>query len=234
MDGPRRRLIHGDMVTCGRLRAPRPRRVIHRHPEPRKTHPGRPDGARSARWHNCSGDSDSVSEWPLGRPADRRGARRGGPAGQRRGRAARRRRDRAVHRPVPQGGHRHPGRRAAAHPRGAAALPARARRAPGGDPQGDHRPGQADRRARSADPGRGLQGPPGGPVPAVQAQAADQGPDRPRGGPGAAGRPAPGRPDARPAARQHKASSTKPSPTRTPRWKAPAPSWSSGSPRTPT
>ena len=131
------------------------------------------------------GDPDPVSG-----PADRRRARRGRPPGQRRGRAARRRRDRAVHRQVPQGGHRRARRRAAAHARGAAALPARTRRAPGRDPHGDRRPGQADRRARSPDPGRRLQGPAGGPLPALQAEAAHQGADRPRGGPGAAGRPA--------------------------------------------
>ena len=79
-------------------------------------------------------------------------------------------------------------RRAAAHARGAAALPARAGGAAGGDPGVDPVPGQARRRARGADHRRRLQGPAGGHLPAVQAEAADQGADRPRGRAGAAGR----------------------------------------------
>ena len=79
----------------------------------------------------------------------RRGARRPREPGRRgRGRAARRRGDRAVHRAVPQGSHRHTRRRPAAHARGAAALPARAGRAPRRRPRVDPRAGQARRRAR--------------------------------------------------------------------------------------
>ena len=134
-----------------------------------------------------------------GQPADRRRARRPRGAGDRGGRAARRRRHRAVRRPVPQGSDRHARRRAAAHAGGAAALPARAGGAPRRDPRVDPRAGQARRRARGADPGRRLEGPAGGHLPAVQAEAADQGADRPGGRAGAAGRRAAGRPDRRPA-----------------------------------
>ena len=70
----------------------------------------------------------------------------------------------------------------------------------------------------------------------VQAEAAHQGPDRPGGRAGAAGRRAARRPDARPAADGGRPSSTpsRASPTPPPRWTAPGRSWSSASPRTPT
>ena len=60
-------------------------------------------------------------------------------------------------------------------------------------------------------------------------------PDRP-GGPGAAGRPAAERPHAptSQAAAESFLNPDRASPTRPPRSRAPAPSWSSGSPRTPT
>ena len=63
----------------------------------------------------------------------------------------------------------------------------------------DRRAGQAHRRAARPDRRGRHQGAAGGPVPAVQAEAADQGADRPRERPRAAGRPAARRPGDRPA-----------------------------------
>src|SRR5206468_3442473 len=83
--------------------------------------------------------------------------------------------DRAVHRPVPQGSHRYPRRRPATHARGAPALPPGAGGAPVRGAGVDPGPGQAGRRAAGADPRRRLEGPAGGHLPAVQAEAADQG-----------------------------------------------------------
>ena len=60
-------------------------------------------------------------------------------------------------------------------------LPARARGAPRGDPQEHRGAGQADAGARGRDRRRRHQGAARGPVPAVQAEAADQGADRARG-----------------------------------------------------
>ena len=57
--------------------------------------------------------------------------------------------------------------------------------------------GKLTERARAADPRRRLQGPAGGSLPALQAETPHQGADRPRGRPGAAGRPAPRRPGQR-------------------------------------
>ena len=128
----------------------------------------------------------------------RTGGARG--AGHRGGRPARRRGHGAVHRPLPQGGDRRPGRRPAAHAGRAAALPARAGRAAGGHPGVGPRPGQARRRADRAHHGRGFQGPAGGHLPALQAQAPDQGAGRPRGRAGTARRPAAGQPGHRPGA----------------------------------
>jgi hypothetical protein len=134
--------------------------------------------------------------------ADRRRARRQGAAGDRGGRAARRRRDRALHRPVSQRSDRDARRHPAAHPGGAAALPAGDGGAPGRDPRVDPQPGQARRRSPGADHGRRLQGASRGHLPALQAEAAHQGDDRPRGGSRAARRRAAQRPDGRSAGRR--------------------------------
>ena len=128
------------------------------------------------------------------------------------------------------------GRRAAPHAGGTAPLPARAGRAAGRDPGVDPRAGQARRRARAADHGRRFQGPAGGHLPALQAEAPHQGADRPRSRPGAAGRPAAVR--AEPAIPQQEAAAYV-DPDRgvadaRPPWTGPAPSWWSASPRTPT
>ena len=90
--------------------------------------------------------------------------------------------DRAVHRPVPQGGHR---RRSTtpscARSRSGCATCASWRSA--GPPilESIRAQGKLDDALRGADPGRRLQGPARGHLPAVQAEAADQGADRPRG-----------------------------------------------------
>ena len=135
---------------------------------------------------------------PRHRATHRRRARRPPRPGRRRRRPARRRRDRPVRRPLPQGGHGQPRRRPAAHAGGAAALPARAGGAPGRGARLDPVAGQARRRAGDPHPRGRLEGPPGGHLPAVQAQAAHQGDDRPGERPRAAGRRAARRPDARP------------------------------------
>ena len=120
--------------------------------------------------------------------AHRRRTRRPSQPGRRGRRPARRGRHGAVRRPLPQGGDRQPRRRPTANAGGAAAVPARAGRAPRGGARLDPLPGQARRRARGADPRGGLEGPPGGHLPAVQAQAAHEGDDRPRERARAAGR----------------------------------------------
>ena len=122
--------------------------------------------------------------------------------GEGRRRAARRRRHRALHRPLPQGGHRRPRRHPAARARGAPGLPARARRAPRGGAEEHRRAGQAHARAARRHRGRADQAGAGRPLPAVQAQAPHQGPDRARGRHRAAGRQAVRRPDARSAAEE--------------------------------
>ncbi len=157
--------------------------------------------------------------------AHRRGTRRRRAPGTRGRGAARRRCHRAVHRALPQGGHRAARRHPAAHPGGAPALPARAGRAPGGGAGVDPRPGQAGRGPGSADHGGRLEVPPGGHLPAVQAEAADPGADRPRGRAGAPGRRAARRPDAGPARRPLPATST---PTRG--WPTPPPRWTGRGP----
>ena len=165
---------------------------------------------------------------------DRRGTRRARPPGQRRGGPSRRRGHRPVHRPVPQGGDRHARRRAAANARRAPPLPARARGAADRDSRQHRRAGQAHRRAAGADRRRRHQGQAGGPLPPLQAQAQDQGPDRPRERPRAAGRPA-ARHARRPTrGRRPRRTSTRTWPTSPPPSTAPARSWSSASPRTPT
>ena len=93
-----------------------------------------------------------------------------------------------VHRALPEGSHRHARRHAASYAGRTPAVPARAGRTPGGRDRVDPGAGQARRRARSRDLGRRLQGTAGGHLSAVQTEAADEGADRARGRPGAAGR----------------------------------------------
>ena len=171
-----------------------------------------------------------------GHPPHRRRARRRREPGARGGRAPRRRRDGAVRRPLPQGGDGRSRRRAAAHARGAPDLPARARGAPFRGARVGPWPGQAGRRARRAHPRRGDEEPPGGRLPPVQAEAAHQGRDRPRGRPRAAGRRAADRPHPHPAHRGRRLRRPGPRacPTATPPSRAPARSSSSAGRRTPT
>ena len=75
-----------------------------------------------------------------------------------------------------------------------AGLPARTRRPARSRAQEHRRAGQADARAARRDRGRANQAGTGRPVPAVQAEAPHQGPDRPRGRHRAAGRQAVCRP----------------------------------------
>ena len=155
----------------------------------------------------------------------------------RRRRPARRRVDGAVRRALPQGGHRRPRRRPAAHARGAARLPPRARGAARGRARlrSRSRASSTDEAPR-ADPRRRDQGAPRGHLPALQAEAPHQGPDRPGGRPRAARRPA-ARLDPAPTPplpRRPSSTTTRRSPTLPPRSTAPAPSSSSASPRTPT
>ena len=157
-----------------------------------------PPGGTRRRRHPERWDRDdrTTPAGPVHPPAHRRRARCPAPPGRGGRGPARRRRDGAVHRPLPQGGHRHPRRRPAPHAGGAAGLPARAggppRRGAGGDPQaGQARPG-----AGGAHPRGRVEGPPRGHLPAVQAEAAHQGPGRPGERPRAAGRRAARRPHA--------------------------------------
>ena len=142
-------------------------------------------------------------------PARRRDQGRRAP-GEGRRRAARRRRHRALHRPLPQGSHRRPRRHPAARTRSAPVLPARARRPPRGRAQEHRRAGQADARAARRDRRRADQAGAGRPLPALQAEAPHQGPDRARGRHRAAGRQAVRRPDAGPARRGRRPSSSRP------------------------
>ena len=94
--------------------------------------------------------------------------------------------------------------------------------------------GKLDAALEDADPRRRVEGAAGGHLPAVQAQAADEGDDRARGRAGAAGRRAAGRPGPRPRRDRRRLPRARPCPTPPRRWRAPGRSSSSGSPRTPT
>ena len=174
---------------------------------------------------------------PVSGPADRRRARRGRAPGQRGRRAARRRRHRAVHRPLPQGGDRRRSTtRSCARSRSGCATCASWRSAAPRSSSRSRAQGKLDDALEAQILGGRHQGPARGHLPAVQAEAAHQGADRPRGRPRAAGRrccSATRRSTRRRAAAAF-VDPTRASPTPPPRWTAPARSWSSGSPRTPT
>jgi hypothetical protein len=126
---------------------------------------------------------------------DRRRNRLPPTAGAGHRRPARRRSDRAVHRPLPQGSDRRPRRHPVAPARRAPELPARTG-GPARRPRLDRRAGQTDARAGGRDRRRRHQAAPRRSLPALQAEAAQQGADRPRGRPRAARRSPARRPDA--------------------------------------
>ena len=123
-------------------------------------------------------------------PPDCRRAEGSPGPGQRRRGAARRRGHRPVHRPLSQGSHRRPRRHPAARAGSPLELPARARGPPRGGAQEHRGAGQAHAGTGRRHRGRADQAGARGPLPPLQAEAPHQGPDRPRGRPGAAGRQA--------------------------------------------
>ncbi len=144
-------------------------------------------------------------------------------------RPAGRRRDGAFHLALSQRGDGRAGRYSTAFAGRAAALSARAGRAPRGDHRLDHRAGQDDAGVVEGGVAGHRQDASGRPVSAVQAEAPHQGADRAGGGAGTVGGCVAGEPDAESGSRRRPSICASLSPARrampTPAWRMPRRRW---------